>query len=256
MKWLLSNPLARPLARRWYRHRDGRIMAGVGAGLWFNAGAGDLDFNLGCYEPPVQTALAAHLQPGDTFYDIGANLGFFSVLAARLVGDQGRVYAFEPVPDNARLIEHNARRNNFEQITVYEKAVSNVTGAGELRQAHHVGGSALSTVAPPPDLKGLIPVALVTIDELVAGGACAPPSLVKIDVEGAELAVLQGMEQTIRQHRPLILCEIDDGDAVAYATKMTACTAFLQACGYEIRPLADAYPDIAWHVGHVLALPQ
>jgi FkbM family methyltransferase len=254
-EWLLSRRVTRAAARRWYRRRDARIAAGPAAGLWFNAGPGDVDFNLGRYERPVQAALVEHLRPGDTFYDVGANLGFFTMLAARLVGPSGRVYAFEPVPENAAAVRHNARLNDFGQVTVLEKAVADAAGRGELRQAHHAGGSALSTVAPPPDVKGIIPVEIVTIDGLVTGGTCAPPSLVKIDVEGAEMAVLEGMVETMQEYRPLILYEIDDGDAAAYEEKLVACQAFLEAHSYEVRPLPDAYAGIPWHVGHRLALP-
>jgi FkbM family methyltransferase len=253
---LLSQRLVRAVARRWYRHRDARIAAGPAAGLWFNAGRGDLDFNLGSYERPVQMALKEHLRPGSVFYDVGANLGFFSILAARLVGAGGRVYAFEPVPENAAGVRHNAGLNSFDHVTVLQKAVADAGGRGELRQAHHAGGSALSTVAAPPDVKGIIPVEIVAIDELVADGTCVPPAFVKIDVEGAELAVLQGMVETMRQYRPLILFEIDDGDAAVFSEKMAACTAFLEECSYAVRPLADSYPGITWHVGHRLAFPR
>jgi FkbM family methyltransferase len=253
---LLSQRLTRAVARRWYRNRDARIAGGAAAGLWFNAGHGDVDFILGSYERPVQLALAEHLQPGGTFYDIGANLGFFTVLAAKLVGAGGHVYAFEPVPENAASVRHNAGLNGFEHVTVLEKAVAGSGGRGELRQAHHAGGSALSTVTAPPDVKAIIPVAIVAIDELVADGTCAPPAFVKIDVEGAELAVLQGMVETMRQYQPLILFEIDDGDAAVFAEKMVACTSFLEVCSYESRPLADSYPGIPWHVGHRLAFPR
>jgi FkbM family methyltransferase len=256
LHWLLSHRVTRAVARRWYRNRDARIARGPAAGLWFNAGPGDVAFNLGSYEWPVQVALAANLQPGNIFYDVGANLGFFTVLAARLVGAGGRVYAFEPVPENAAAVRHNVRLNGFTQVTVLQKAVADTAGHGELRQAYHAGGSALSTVAPPPDVKGIIPVVVVTIDGLVAAGTCAPPSLVKIDVEGAELPVLKGMIETMREHRPLILFEIDDGDPIAYYEKMADCTAFLEGCRYKVRPLADAYPGIAWHVGHRLAFPR
>ena len=89
------------------------IEAGPGKGLRFDVGADTVRFEKGDYEQPVQQALASLALPGDVCYDIGANLGFFSILLGRLVGPTGIVYAFEPVPANAAVVERNARINDL-----------------------------------------------------------------------------------------------------------------------------------------------
>lgn len=251
-----SSRVLRRAMRRWLRNRDFTILSGVGTGLKFNAAFSNPAYALGTNEQPVQAILAEHLQNGSVFYDIGANVGFFTVIGAKLVGPDGRVHAFEPVPENVACIRHNIAINNFRNVQVWQNAVSDISGPGELQLAHYSGGSALATVAPPPDLKGLISVDLVTVDELVQQQEVKPPTVVKIDVEGAEIQVLRGMRQTIKRYRPVLLYEIDDNDATSFHQKQSACDNFIKGHNYRLTRLGDSYPDINWKVGHFIAVPQ
>jgi len=244
------------LVRWWAEKRTGRIVTGAGAGLKFNAANSNPAYVLGTNETPVQQVLAQRLAVGGVFYDIGANVGFFTVIGARLVGAAGRVYAFEPVPENAAAVRRNVQLNAFQNVVVLEKAVSRMGGQGELWVAEYSGGSALATAVPPPDTVGTMLVDLVAIDDLVAQKELEPPAVVKIDVEGAELDVLKGMTKTIQAYKPSLIYEIDDGDAAAFAQKQAACAAFLHSFGYQITPLADSYPDAGWLVGNFVAAPQ
>lgn len=246
----------RRIVRLGLKNRDVTLHQGVGSGLMFNARDADPDFALGTYELPVQQALATYLGSGDTFYDIGANIGFFTVIAAKLVGASGRVYAFEPVPENAACIRRNVQLNRFSNITVFEKAVSSSTGEGELLLTQHPGGNALSTAYRPPDMKGSMTVELVSIDDLVGQQILAPPTFVKIDVEGAELDVLQGMSKTIQEFKPVILYEADDADKDALKQKSQDLETFICSLGYKIEALATAYPTIQWNVWHAVAIPK
>jgi hypothetical protein len=101
-----------------------QVRSGPAAGLWLHlnprTGTGYFE---GGGEPEVQSALQQHLRPGMIFYDIGANIGFFSLLAARLVGKEGRVVAFEADPEIAGRLREHVARNEFGSITVEEKAV-------------------------------------------------------------------------------------------------------------------------------------
>jgi FkbM family methyltransferase len=252
---LPSSSGAYHLARLGVKNRTVTIGNGIGAGLKFNAGQSNPDYALGINEFPVQQALAGYLKPGDVFYDIGANVGFFSAIAARLVGSSGHVYAFEPVPENVVQIRHNAKCNNFANVTVLEKAVSRSTGKAELLLAHYSGGSTLSVADRPPDLKGTTTVDTIAIDDLVAESAIAPPTVVKIDVEGAEMDALQGMTQTIQDFQPIIIYEVDASDREAIARKTRTLDAFIQSLGYAIKPLENSYDLPSWAVGHTLAYP-
>jgi FkbM family methyltransferase len=251
---LLRMPRMGGLARRLLRDRDVVIRHGVGKGLRFNVGASNTDYALGRNELSVQEALARLLKPAGVFYDVGANVGFFTVIAARLLGPRGRVLAFEPVPENARLVGRNAELNGFASVEVHEVAIARRSGEAELRLADYAGGAALGEAPPPPDLKGSIRVRTLSLDDLLEAGS-PPPDVVKIDVEGAEMAVFEGMARCVRRHRPAILYEVDAADAAMLAERAAPCAAWLQAQGYRIEKLANCYPNSGWCVSNLLASP-
>jgi FkbM family methyltransferase len=257
--WLLdglrSSKLIRDLARRWAGGRDLQIATGSGAGLRFNAGPSNPAYGLGTNERPVQEELARHLHPGDIFFDIGANVGFFTVIGAKLVGPTGRVFAFEPAPANADRVRHNVALNSFANVTLLEKAVAQHAGQAELLVTSYSGGAALASVGTLGDVQERIAVEVVSIDELIAQGALQPPTFVKIDVEGAELDVLRGMVDTLATHKPLIIYEVDDEDEGRFQQKLAACATYLREHEYQARPLADSYQNSDWYVGHVFAAP-
>ncbi|MBT9314442.1 FkbM family methyltransferase [Leptothoe spongobia TAU-MAC 1115] len=231
------------------------IPQGVGAGLQFHPDESNPTFAQGTYELPIQKILAQHLTPGDVFYDIGANIGFFSTLAARLVGKLGQVYAFEPVSKNAARIRRNGKLNQFSQIKVFEKAVSQNSGKGNLLLAQHSGGATLSTVGTPPDMAGSVQVDLISIDDWINKKKVKPPSLVKIDVEGAELQVIQGMLATIRTFKPILLYEVDAAQLGDFQKKQEELDAYVKDLGYQIAHLEAAYDVPGWHIGHAIAIP-
>jgi FkbM family methyltransferase len=229
------------------------IESGPAKGLRFDAGSHTQRFASGQYERPVQDALASLVRPGDVCCDIGANLGFFSILLSRFSGPTGSIYAFEPVPDNASLIEGNARLNRMENIKVSTLALSCADGKGELLLARHVGGAVLKSVGAPPDLAGSITVETASLDALVEHGRVEPPDVVKIDVEGAEMEVLRGMEQVLRKWAPALIVELDDSTVTACERKVFTCRSFLHELGYRTEILPASYPDGRWFVRHVLA---
>jgi FkbM family methyltransferase len=202
---------------RWLESGVLRIPQGHAGGLALDmhhlpishAHFGSLAF--GNLEAAVQEAMVRHLGSGGVFYDIGANLGFFSLLGAHLAGlEQGRVYAFEAAPDNAAAIRSNARLNGITNIEVIGGAVSSHSGRGRLQVVDDQSWSKLEEYGEHPYTQNVIEVELVAIDDLVRAGALLPPTVVKIDVEGAEIAVLEGMRETIATHRPAIICELHD----------------------------------------------
>ena len=164
----------------------------------------------GVLETSVQEALIRHLAPGGVLYDIGANVGFFSLLGARLAGPEGHVYALDPAPDNAAAIRHNAALNGLHNVSVIAKAASAAPGTGQLQVVDDQSWSKLAEYGEHPLTEQILNVELVAVDDLVAAGEARPPTVVKIDVEGAELAVLEGMRATIDAYRPAIICELHD----------------------------------------------
>lgn len=229
------------------------IESGPAKDLRFDAGADTPRFTPGRYEPPIQECIANVVKPGEVCYDIGANLGFFTILLARLAGSAGIVYAFEPVPRNAEIVEGNARLNDMTNISVLRYAVADRNGTSELLLAEHAGGAVLKSAGTPPDLVGSTMVETRTLDTLVEQNGLRPPTFVKIDVEGAELDVLQGMQSVLERHGPTILLEVDDAEEAECERKFAACASFLEVRGYRIERLPLAYPDNRWFVKHFLA---
>ncbi len=199
---------------RGLRGRDSVIQRGVGSGLRFNCDHGPISFVFGTHEPGVQHAFELLALPGMTVYDIGANLGFYCVILARLVGATGRVVAFEPLPDNARWIAHNAKLNGFEQIEVRCEALGHGQGNAEFIVSEKSMWGKLAAAGPAPaDAVGRITVVLMNLDTLVSAGAIAPPGLMKIDVEGAEVEVLTGAADTLRRCRPVLIVDLHNTNA-------------------------------------------
>lgn len=177
-----------------------RVIAhGIGKGLKFDATGGYPGYSLGTTEPHEQQALAEHLPAGGVLYDLGANIGFFSTLAARLVGPQGHVYAFEPSADSAARARENAERNHFANVTVIPAAVSDHTGRMLLDTSSDTAKHRL-------DPHGTVEVDVVSLDDWAT--TKRPPDVVMIDIEGAELDALRGMRNLLAEHKPVILCEV------------------------------------------------
>lgn len=232
-----------------------RMMVGIGRGLRFEAGPSNHAYASGDNELPVQEALARSVRAGSVFYDIGANVGFLTTIGAKLVGPTGKVYAFEPVPANAAYVRLNSKLNGFEQTVVFQQAVSAASGRSTLTLAAYSGGAALSNVPAPPDAVNSIEVPVVCVDDLVFAQSLPAPNVVKIDVEGAELDVLKGMNRTISEHHPVIIYEIDDAMRANFDDKYEACKEFLEERGYCVERLPDSYVDTTWIVGHAIAVP-
>jgi FkbM family methyltransferase len=230
------------------------IRAGVGIGLRIGRRHASADYSAGTNELPVQVALADLLRPGDVFFDVGANVGFFSLVAARLVGPEGRVIAIEPVPANCKAIRANARRNGFRNVEVLAAAAGGVEGTATLVLTRHPGGAALATAASqPPDAVGQLRVRVATIDGLVEAGHWPAPNVVKIDVEGAETGVLEGMCRTLARWHPVILCEVDGPDDAELAARRRTVVDLLAGWGYTVTELVDSYPGMTWRVCHFIA---
>ena len=231
------------------------VANGFAAGLRLVARRADPTFAQGTYEPPIQDAIVSNLNAGDVFFDIGANIGFFSLIAARRVGEDGRVYAFEPVARNAAAIKRSVELNRLGMIEVFPEAVGSHSYRGELLLAHHIGGAALSSAGAPPDFSNRVPIDVVALDDIIGRRGLRPPSLVKIDVEGAEIDVLRGMPETLRVCRPTIIYEVDDETREGIDRKGRVIAEFLTAAGYMLEPLPPAYPEQGWQIVHVLSRP-
>lgn len=201
------------------------ILQGPLRGKKWIFGAGPSMFWLGSYEHPKQRRLASLLSPGHVFYDVGAHMGYYTLLGAELVGPRGRVVAFEPNPENLDYLRRHVAINAYDNVEVRGEAVAG--DVGELR-FDASGDSFTGRLAAG----GSLAVTVTTLDRAHAEGAPLP-AVVKIDVEGAELDVLHGAEAVIAAAHPVLLV------ATHSAELHRDCAQFLQARGYRIEPLRD-----------------
>jgi FkbM family methyltransferase len=185
-----------------------QVQHGPAQGLWLhlNPRTGRTYFE-GAGEPEVQNALQQCLRPGMIFYDIGANIGFFSLLAARIVGKDGRVVAFEADPEIAVRLREHVARNDCRAISVEEKAVWSEPSTVFFARTDPAMspdrglGHIVATVAGDT-----IQVNAVSLDMYVQ--TVPAPDFLKCDVEGAEVEVFRGAHRLLTEKRPGILCEM------------------------------------------------
>jgi FkbM family methyltransferase len=161
----------------------------------------------GEYEPHVTREIRARLLHGSTFLDVGANIGYFSLLAASIVGPEGKVFAIEPNPANTRLLYASCGLNNFTNIAIVQAAADRTWGLLWLRALYSNG-----TVEPlPAKLNKLLSqptVMALPIDTATDGQRV---DLIKIDVEGYEFRALSGALRTIERWHPAIVSEFTPG---------------------------------------------
>jgi FkbM family methyltransferase len=165
----------------------------------------------GVWEESVERVLTKRIVRGMHVFEVGANIGYFTVLLAHLVGPSGSVTAFEPDAALAQLTRDNIEINGFhQQAAVVEVAASDRIGTATFytRDRHRGGGSLVGDLEQVPwnpyDVKAAIEVRTTTLDAYIAESGVVP-DVVKIDAEGAESAILRGAEQLLATRRPLVL---------------------------------------------------
>ena len=222
--WIKAASRARWRSRLWawgfdlvanqLRGRDGTVQQGVGKGLRFNAGRSNAGYLLGTSDPDLQAALAVCLSEGMTFHDVGANVGFFSMIAARLVGPAGTVVSFEPLAQSANQVRYNAALNHFAHVSVLAVALGDTDREARLLVSAQSAWCRLEGLgSQPSDLVGETTVPLKRLDSLLAEGALKAPDVMKVDVEGAEVMVLAGARETLRKWRPVLLIDLHGTNA-------------------------------------------
>jgi FkbM family methyltransferase len=154
-------------------------------------------FYFGVWEPNLTGFLSARLRPGDIFVDVGANIGYFTLLASRLVGRDGKVIAIEASPNIFARLSDNLRRNHTTNVDATNVAVSDRLGTTQLFLGSDSNIGQTGTVARPGS-RYECDIATTPLDALLEGIDVTRVRFVKIDVEGAEWSVLQGMQGLLR----------------------------------------------------------
>jgi FkbM family methyltransferase len=190
----------------------------------------------GGYEPSTARLIAGLIQPGDTVIDIGANAGFFTLLAATRVRESGRVLAFEPIPAVRAALETNIKLNGVHWVSLHGTALSNAAGTLTMYEGprNHRG---LSSLRPLDRAAATHIVAVKRLDDWLP--VLDRVKLIKLDVEGAEQHVVEGMAALISRDMPYIVVEVTD----AYLQKMghsaTSLLSLLNEKGYQIYRIGD-----------------
>jgi len=186
------------------------------------------------YVPPaLAPVLEAILHPGACFYDIGANIGLYSLWASQLVGLTGEIHAFEPASSTRELMGQLFAANNVRNVAVVPCAVG--ASAGWVSFQPTAGSSAHSRVVTTAT-KTTIEVEMICLDDYALRHSGAP-CLVKIDVEGHELQVLEGGRGLLERHRPIIVLEAIPSHLERNGTAYAEIYELLEDIGYELYDL-------------------
>jgi FkbM family methyltransferase len=202
--------------------------------VFWNDSVGQDVFYDGCSEPEVMNALRSHLNAGDTFIDVGAHIGQYSLLASRIVGANGTVHAFEPDPSTFELLVENMR--SLANVSVNQIALSNEKGSAELflGDVAHVAFNSLRPLSSCGTGKHCS-VATLTLDEYVASRRLAKVALIKMDVEGAEMNVLLGARELLTGlNKPRIVLELNQNALRQFGCSQDMVKDLLREYGYDL----------------------
>ena len=226
---LLANLLRLPL-RLMRPESVVRIRSGELRGWRWIAGSSTNGCWLGTYERPMQQLFCERIRPGATVFDVGANVGFFTLLASKLAGHSGRVYAFEPLPRNLEYLERHVRLNDRANVHVVALAIAAASGEAHFRIAQH---ASMGGLAEGGDLR----VVTASLDDLIASGRAARPDFLKMDIEGAESDALRGAAQLLAGG-PLTIALSTHG-----WQQHETCSTILADAGFKIELLKDGAED-------------
>jgi len=169
---------------------------------------------LGTYELDKQVLFSKYVKPGTIVFDVGANVGLYSLLASVFAGENGKVFSFEPLPENIYYLKKHIGLNNLKNVKVIEKAVSDKVSTvrfnfGDNRSSGHISND------------GEIEVVTINLDEFIKEGNPLP-DLIKMDIEGAEYEALLGAKELLKSKKPVIFLATHSAELRAKCLKLIA----------------------------------
>ncbi|HTS12286.1 MAG TPA: FkbM family methyltransferase [Candidatus Limnocylindrales bacterium] len=201
----------------------------------------------GSYALLVIDAMKRVLKSGDVFFDVGANVGYLSAIAAGIVGSRGEVHAFEPVPEYFRRLQRLAQRNSSYRIVPIESAAGETAGNCKIYVTREPGQNTLvPAYKSGPEIVDVLQVRVIRLDEYIEANRIRRIALIKIDAEGYELPVLRGLERHFAKqgNRPPIICEIAPRAYPLMGRKISELTEYLGQFGYSARDLVDGVTPV------------
>ena len=199
------------------------------------------DYWLGTYEPDLQAAVVEFVKPGMVVFDVGANIGYISLLLARQVGETGKVFSFEALPTNLERLRQNILLNDFPQrIEIIPAAVveSSRTVRFLVGPSTGMGKADGSAGRMEYDYQDSLSVNGLSLDSFIDDLGHPPPQVIKLDIEGGEVLALPGMRRLLKKNRPLILMELHGP-----LSAKVAIDEFSMA-DYQLKAMEPGFPDI------------
>lgn len=202
--------------------------------------------NAGTPEPEVVDVLTRVLKPGDTAIDGGANIGYFTMLMAHLVGRTGQVLAFEPGPDNLQKLLRNVEINEASQVRVIDQPLWHCTGL-EMPLYYNADPGQHALQIPEKQTVDYFNGKKTDAITTTIDNFGLKPKLIKLDIEGAEWAAIKGAAKTIRWHQPFVVCEfnhkfIDEQQAEDFRSYMAISFGYATFALYQGMPLPVYLP--------------
>lgn len=202
---------------------------------WITGSSTNHGFWLGTREHKQRRIFEGTVTEGSVVYDVGAHVGFYSLLSSVITGPQGKVFSFEPFENNLRFLKEHLRINNADNVTIFETAVSDKPGKAFFAQGI---GSFDGRLAE----SGGIEVDTITLDDLHELGELPAPDFIKMDIEGGEVAALAGARKLLEQYHPTIFLATHGRDVHA------RCIEFLESLGYQLSFTDDQPRELSTEV--------
>lgn len=203
-------------------------------GLWY--------LNFSDAEPGVDRVLRENLKEGDTFIDIGAHIGYYSILARNIVGESGKVIAFEPNPESYKLLKKNFEMNEYTNCIAENIALSDEIGFVKLFIGKYRDDSSSLFLVENVDKNRYVTVKTMTFDKYCEMYKISP-NFIKIDAEGAEYRILRGITKVIDIHKPNLLIEIHPKHLESQEISIRSLFDFLMKKGYKIQLVREGGCD-------------
>lgn len=198
------------------------------------------DYWLGTYEMNLQQAIQDWAQPGMVAYDVGANIGYVSLLLAKRVGEKGQLFSFEPLPRNQERLQNNVALNSNVNVKLIPKAVADKAGeATFLVHASGGMGKLHGSVGKNAEYENKMEVETISLDDFVYKEKNTAPNLIKIDIEGGEVLALKGMPRLLLKAKPTLLIELHGREAAHAAWTI------LREASYSLHFMRAGYQEIA-----------
>jgi len=214
----------------------------------------------GKYEPELAQLFRSCIAPDRDVIDVGANIGFYSVLAAKHL-DKGRVLAAEPTKAaHARLLQNLALNGVADKVIVFNGLISSKDATTDIKivegreEYSSIGAMAHPSIAGQPIVTETIRSR--PLDALVKDHQL-DPAVIKVDVEGAEMMVFEGAEETLKRHRPIVISEFSRPLLLRNGTSPEAIVSFFDRCGYDVRdPFDPKMQPGSVDFGDIVATPR